>query len=119
MEIPPQKGPKFLRYGGDFKILCRCHYNTEKNYPHPVDLEPSESLKRRIPHELPLQDGKVTCATCHQIFNQCHDKPQDKIFLKEVEQLTIFVEPLSEIQDFLEMYSKVLFDDKKQNENIV
>ena len=83
VEIPPQKGPKFLRYGGDFKILCRCHYNTEKNYPHPVDLEPSESLKRRIPHELPLQDGKVTCATCHQIFNQCHDKPQDKIFLKE------------------------------------
>lgn len=38
--------------------------------------------------------------------------------IKEVPQLTIFEEPLSEIQDFLEMYSKVLFDDKKQKENI-
>jgi len=83
VEIPPKKGPKFLKYGGDFKKLCRCHYNTEQNYPHPVDLDPSEALKRRIPRELPLQDGKVTCATCHQIFNQCHDKPQDKIFLKD------------------------------------
>jgi len=83
VEIPPKKGPKFLKYGGDFKKLCRCHYNTEQNYPHPVDLEPSEALTRRIPRELPLQDGKVTCATCHQIFNQCHDKPQEKIFLKD------------------------------------
>lgn len=83
VDVPPKRGPKFLRYGGDFKKLCRCHYNTEKNYPHPVDLEPSENLKRRIPSKLPLQDGKVTCATCHQIVIQCHDKPKEKIFLKE------------------------------------
>jgi hypothetical protein len=83
VDVPPRKGPKFLRYGGDFKRLCRCHYNTSKNYIHPVDLEPSEDLKPRIPPGLPLQDGKVTCATCHNIFIQCSDQPIEKIFLKE------------------------------------
>lgn len=83
VEIPPKKGPKFLKYGGDFKRLCRCHYDNEQNYIHPVDLEPSEALKPRIPPGLPLLDGKITCATCHDIFIQCHDKPTEKIFLKE------------------------------------
>ena len=82
-DVPPKKGPKFLRYGGDFKQLCRCHYSASQNYVHPVDLEPSEYMQRRIPSELPLQDGKVTCTTCHNIFIQCHDKPTEKIFLKE------------------------------------
>jgi len=83
VEIPPKRGPKFLKYGGDFKQLCRCHYSASQNYVHPVDLKPSEYLKPRIPPELPLEDGKVTCATCHDIFIQCHDKPTEKIFLKE------------------------------------
>jgi hypothetical protein len=83
VEVPPKKGPKFLRYGGDFKRLCRCHYDVSGNYVHPVDLKPSADLAPRIPHSLPLQDGKVTCATCHDIFVQCHDKPTEKIFLKE------------------------------------
>ena len=83
VNVPPKKGPQFLRYGGDFKRLCRCHYNTSENYIHPVDLEPSQDLKPRIPSELPLQDGKVTCATCHDIVIQCSDKPAEKIFLKE------------------------------------
>ena len=81
-EVPAKKGPKLLRYGGDFKRLCRCHYNTEKNYPHPVDLKPSQNLKSRIPPGLPLRDGKITCATCHDIFIQCSDRPAEKIFLK-------------------------------------
>ena len=83
VEIPPKRGSKFLRYGGDFKKLCRCHYNTEQNYVHPVDLKPSEDLKPRIPPGLPLQDGKVTCATCHNIVIQCSDRPTEKVFLKE------------------------------------
>ncbi len=83
VDVPPKKGPEFLRYGGDFKRLCRCHYNAEQNYIHPVDLEPSDDLKPRIPSQLPLQDGKVTCATCHNIVIQCSDQPTEKIFLKE------------------------------------
>jgi hypothetical protein len=83
VEVPPKKGPKFLKYGGDYKRLCRCHYDASGNYVHPVDLKPSAYMAPRIPRSLPLQDGKVTCDTCHDIFVQCHDKPNEKIFLKE------------------------------------
>jgi len=83
VNVPPERGPQFLRYGGDYKRLCRCHYSTSESYIHPVDLEPSQVLMPRIPSELPLQDGKVTCATCHDIVVQCSDKPTERIFLKE------------------------------------
>jgi hypothetical protein len=83
VQTPLEKGPKFLRYEGDFKGLCRCHYNNTENYIHPVDLKPSEDLKPRIPSDLPLQDGKVTCATCHDIVIQCTDKPLERVFLRE------------------------------------
>ena len=83
VNIPPKQGPQFLRYGGDFKLLCRCHYSTSENYIHPVDLEPSQALKTRIPAELPLRDGKITCATCHDIVTQCTDKHTEREFLKE------------------------------------
>lgn len=83
VKIPKKGGPQFLRYGGDFKQLCRCHYSSSENYVHPVDIEPSQAIKPRIPPELPLQDGKVTCVTCHDIVIQCTDKPIEKIFLKQ------------------------------------
>jgi len=83
VNVPPKRGPLFLRYGGDFKKLCRCHHGPSENYIHPVDLEPSPNIKTRIPSELPLQAGKITCATCHDIVIQCSDKPTEKIFLKE------------------------------------
>jgi hypothetical protein len=72
-----------LRYGGDFRLLCRCHYNNSDNYIHPVDVKPTQDLAPRIPSWLPLQDGKVTCITCHDVVIQCVDDPADKIFLKE------------------------------------
>lgn len=81
--VPPKRGPQFLRYGGDFKLLCRCHYSAANNYIHPVDLEPSPHLKSRIPSDLPLRAGKITCATCHDIVIQCADKPNEKIFLRQ------------------------------------
>lgn len=72
-----------LRFGGDFKVLCRCHYSSSQNYIHPVDIRPSDELRPRIPEEFPLQNGEVTCSTCHDIFIQCRDKPPEKILLKE------------------------------------
>lgn len=81
--LPKKGGNNNLRYGGDFKILCRCHYNTAANYVHPVDIVPSEELKPRIPDEFPLKDGQVVCSTCHDIVVQCRDSQVDRIFLKE------------------------------------
>ena len=80
----PRKGSHLqLRYGGDYQQLCRCHYSASQNYIHPVDMVPSQDLKSAIPPVFPLQKGKVTCATCHDIVVQCQDRQSDKIFLKE------------------------------------
>ena len=79
-QIPQEGGNQYLKYGGDFNILCKCH--APRNYIHPVDVEPSEQKKIKIPAELPLQDGKVTCLTCHDIYWQCRKRRVDKNSLR-------------------------------------
>ena len=83
VDIPRKGSNKQLRYGGNYQQLCRCHYSSSKNYIHPVDITPSENLKGRIPAAFPLQEGKVTCSTCHDIVVQCQDNQTDKILLKK------------------------------------
>lgn len=65
---------------------CRCHGYTPDTYTHPVDIVPSPEIKAKIPVELPLTDGKITCHTCHLIQWQCQDDPEAKrvngIFLR-------------------------------------
>lgn len=80
-EKKPQKGGnKFLKFGGDFTQLCRCHGYTPDTYIHPVDIVPSEEKKAKIPSTLPLTEGKVTCVTCHDIYLQC----QESKILKQI-----------------------------------
>jgi hypothetical protein len=77
-KTPVEGGDKFLKFGGDFTQLCRCHGYTAGTYIHPVDIEPSEEKKPKIPDDLPLQDGKITCSTCHDIYMQCQYNPRLK-----------------------------------------
>jgi len=71
-ENRPEKGKSvILRFNGNFTYLCRCHEYTPYTYIHPVDVEPSEEKKAKIPDDFPLQHGKVTCFTCHDIYKQC------------------------------------------------
>ena len=79
-QIPQAGGNKFLKFGGDFNKLCKCH--APENYVHPVDIEASEEKKARIPAELPLQKGKITCLTCHDIYWQCQKRSVDKNSLR-------------------------------------
>jgi len=75
-EKTPVKGAEnFLKFGGDFTQLCKCHNYTPGSYIHPVDLRPSEEKTAYIPAEFPLPDGKITCLTCHDIYKQCKDNP--------------------------------------------
>ncbi len=59
-------------------VCLRCHVKTECctigqkhmgglfiGYSHPSDLETSKIRKEFLPKTLPLQDGKMTCNTCH------------------------------------------------------
>jgi hypothetical protein len=78
--IPQEGGPKFLKFSGDFNQLCKCH--APANYVHPVDIAPSRLLKAKIPAALPLQQGKITCLTCHDIYWQCRQRRVDKNSLR-------------------------------------
>lgn len=60
-----------LRFNGNISYLCRCHEYTPSTYTHPVDMEPSEEKKAKMSDAFPLQHGKITCLTCHDIYKQC------------------------------------------------
>jgi hypothetical protein len=83
VDVPRQGSHPQLRYAGDFRVLCRCHYGNSKNYIHPVDRAPSPEMKAAIPAQFPLREGRITCSTCHDIVFQCRDNPLERPFLKE------------------------------------
>jgi hypothetical protein len=83
---PKKGGNKYLRFNSDYTQLCRCHGYTAESYIHPVNIVPSDEKKPKIPKSLPLQDEKVTCTTCHDIYKQCSYNPrakrENKFFLR-------------------------------------
>ncbi|MDY0349936.1 MAG: cytochrome c3 family protein [Desulfobulbaceae bacterium] len=67
---PPVRGRAPLREDGDRNDLCnRCHHS-EYARPdiHPVGIMPSQHIS--IPEDLPLQEEKLTCETCHDSLLQ-------------------------------------------------
>jgi len=81
-EKTPQNGNKFLKYGEDYKQLCRCHYKTTKRDIHPADIEPPKEIKKRVPNDFPLRNGEIACITCHDIFAQCKDIKTNDTFTR-------------------------------------
>jgi len=81
-EQTPRKGAEFLKYGGDYKQLCRCHYKNVERDIHPVGIEPSEGIKARMPKKFPLLNGKIACNTCHDIVAQCRDSKIEDRFTR-------------------------------------
>lgn len=61
----PAKGEPRLKEGGDVIRLCyRCHaFKYSRSDIHPVNCSPSRSVT--LPGDMPLKDGRLTCATCH------------------------------------------------------
>ena len=78
----PEIGKNDLKFGGDYKILCKCHNEGSERELHPVDIIPSQEIKARIPSGFPLSDGKINCSTCHDISVQCKDT--GKIYHEQV-----------------------------------
>ena len=77
--VPEQGQPPSLKFNGDYTQLCWCHGYTSGTYIHPVEVIPSEKMKSRIPDDLPLIEGKLVCATCHDIYAQCQDNKRTKV----------------------------------------
>jgi hypothetical protein len=81
-DLPLGDGDKRLKYGGDFRRLCRCHFDGGPIHVHPVEFSTEKSSRIRIPEEFPLAQDNATCLTCHDVFAQCRDSEADKILLK-------------------------------------
>ncbi|MBI4849732.1 MAG: hypothetical protein HY808_14375 [Nitrospirae bacterium] len=75
-KTPQQGGDTFLKFGGDYTQLCKCHGYTPGTYIHPVEIIPSEEKKAKIPKDFPLPGGKVSCLTCHDMYLQCQLNPR-------------------------------------------
>ena len=81
----PVKSDAPLQENGDINALCnRCHSSEyARSDIHPVGIKPSQLI--RVPAGMPLQDGILTCATCHDSFMQVggvehHNKAEINIF---------------------------------------
>ncbi len=80
LQLPSKGGETFLRFS-DYTATCRCHGYTSENYSHPVNIPLPAEIKEKMPPDFPLQEGKITCNTCHAIEIQCdieHDSQQLK-----------------------------------------
>jgi len=77
-----QGGRDTLRFNGDVSVLCEsCHDGRlAAREAHAVNLTPSPTMAQRIPADLPLEGGVLTCLTCHDIAQDCSGKPPAQPF---------------------------------------
>jgi len=52
------------------QMCAPCHRIIVKTATHPVEVYP---VKVKVPSDLPLQGGKITCVTCHDIHTERHE----------------------------------------------
>lgn len=69
--------PGAVRFEGDVLQLCQsCHDGRQaRREAHPVNVAPPAPLAQRWPSGFPLQDGRLTCLTCHDIASGCQIEP--------------------------------------------
>ena len=80
---PVKGGDVRLKYNGDYQLLCsRCHHGLSPGYCHPLEINPAADRKLTIPAGFPLQDGKFTCETCHDMYRQCVKRRFDRFTLR-------------------------------------
>ncbi len=65
-----------------FLSCAACHSKIEQMKSHPVDVYPS----MKVPDDMPLTDGKLTCSTCHYIHprNDGSFFTEDKLLRRQV-----------------------------------
>lgn len=64
--LDPSDHPKAMRTS--ISRMCdRCHRKMTRRSSHPVDRAPELA---RIPEDLPLSNGKITCNTCHNVHEK-------------------------------------------------
>jgi hypothetical protein len=90
---PVKGGDAYLKYDGDYQRLCgRCHQGLSPGYCHPLEMvsppngPPTNGASldsaSRLPADFPLQNGKFTCNTCHDMYRQCVKRLFDRTTLR-------------------------------------
>ncbi len=71
-------GRETLRFSGNVSQLCQsCHDGRRATREaHVVDIAPSPTLARKIPSDLPLAGGVLTCLSCHDVAQNCRSRQQ-------------------------------------------
>lgn len=66
-------GRNTLRFGKNISQLCRsCHDGrSAASEVHPVDIVPGAEIAEKIPSDFPLENGMLTCLTCHDVARYC------------------------------------------------
>jgi hypothetical protein len=81
-KTPAQDGDSYLKFNGDYSKLCRCHHGMSPGYCHPIDVTAEGAKKLNIPADFPVEDGKFTCNTCHDVYKQCQKRLFDRQSLR-------------------------------------
>ncbi len=71
---PVEGGDAYLKFNGDYGQLCRCHHGTSPGYCHPLEMKPERDKQVNIPAGFPIEAGKMTCNTCHDVYRQCQKR---------------------------------------------
>lgn len=74
----PAGGRETLRFDGNVSHLCQsCHDGQRASREvHGVDVAPSPAMAKRIPPGFPLERGRLTCLSCHDMTPGCRAKPE-------------------------------------------
>ncbi|MFC1685074.1 hypothetical protein ACFL0R_06355, partial [Pseudomonadota bacterium] len=87
-KLPKKHGPLHLRFSSIIALCNRCHATVSKDrYIHASGMVPPQSMVDKMPEEFRSgldEDGRVTCAVCHEITYQC---VQDEFDRKEKNRL--------------------------------
>ncbi len=72
LEGKPKDKEAALRFNGDSIQLCnRCHATgVARPDVHPVGVPLSEGMEQTMPRTFPLDDGRLSCLTCHDLLPQ-------------------------------------------------
>lgn len=83
------------KINGNISGSCAlCHKDLSETISHPTDISP----KIRIPSDMPLIEGKLTCITCHEIHSSpLNVKGERSYFLRKQEAGMLFCSSCHEI----------------------
>jgi hypothetical protein len=82
-QAPVKGGDPHLKYNGDYQKLCnRCHHGLSPGYCHPLDIDTGKGRAVTVPAGFPLQGGRFTCNTCHDVYRQCVKRRFDRYTLR-------------------------------------